>query len=123
MWTIGNLAGINTTGTAFNMFDAMTGKYVLSIVNGTTMSMTMDDHGNLIGYYVNSSTANAYRAPTLNKWNSTQCIIEGTNGAAAWQWRPTQNAQISYSKGIMWSKPISTNISRQCIAIDSINKE
>ncbi len=111
LWTIGNLAGINTTGTAFNMFDAMTGKYVLSIVNGTTMSMTMDDHGNLIGYYVNSSTANAYRAPTLNKWNSTQCIIEGTNGAAAWQWRPTQNAQISYSRGIMWSKPIATNIS------------
>jgi len=89
----------------------MTGKYVLSVVNGTTMSMTMDDHGNLIGYYVNSSTANAYNSPTLNKWNSTQCIIEGTNGAAAWQWRPTQNAQISYSRGLMWSKPLATNIS------------
>ncbi|MGE5532866.1 MAG: PQQ-binding-like beta-propeller repeat protein [Bacillota bacterium] len=110
LWTIGNLAGINTaTGTTmFNMFDAMTGKYVLSVVNGTTMSMTMDDHGNLIGYYVNSTVTNA---PTLNKWNSTQCIVEGTNGAAAWQWRPTQNAQISFSRGLMWSKPLATNIS------------
>ena len=111
VWTQGNLAGINSTGTNYNMFDALTGKYVLSIVNGTSMSMTWDDHGNMVGYYVNSSTANAYNAPTLNKWNSTQCIIAGTNGPAAWQWRPTQNAQIAFSRGIMWSKPIATNYS------------
>ena len=111
LWTIGNLDGIKTTGTAFNMFDAMTGKYVLSVVNGTTMTMTFDESGSLIGYYVNSSTANAYHTPTLNVWNSTQCIVEGTNGAAAWQWRPTQNAQIAFSEGIMWSKPVATNYS------------
>jgi PQQ-like domain len=109
LWTQGNPAGF--TGTTFNMFDAMTGKYILSIVNATTMSMTFDPSGDLVGYYVNASTANAYNAPTLNCWNSTQCIVVGTNGLAAWQWRPTQNAVINFTKGIMWSKPIATNIS------------
>ena len=94
------------------MFDAMTGQYVLSVVNGTAMGqLTEDDGGNLVGYFVNASTANAYNAPTLNMWNSTQCIVTGTNGLDAWQWRPTQNAQIPFSKGIMWSMPLATNIS------------
>ena len=44
-------------------------------------------------------------------WNSTQCIVTGTNGLDAWQWRPTQNAQILFSRGIMWSMPLATNIS------------
>jgi len=104
LWTQGTPAGINSTGTTWNMFDAMTGKYVLSIVNGTTMSMTFDDHGNLVGYYVNNTDH------TLRKWNSTQAIVEGTNGAAAWSWRPTQNSKIDFSKGIMWSKPVATSI-------------
>ncbi len=112
LWSTGTPDGIVSTGTTWNMFDAMTGQYVLSIVNGTSLSpLVEDDGGNLIGYYVNSSTANAYHAPTLNMWNSTQCIVEGTNGAAAWQWRPTQNAQIPFSLGIMWSMPLTTNIS------------
>ena len=99
------------TGTTYGMFDAMTGNYVLSIVNGTSFSLTEDDSGDLIGYYVNTSTANAYHAPTINMWNSTQCILVGTNGPAAWQWRPTQGAQIDFRKGIMWSMPLATNIS------------
>ena len=103
LWTQGNPVGF--TGTTFNMFDAMTGKYVLSIVNATTMSVTFDQSGNLVGYYVNATDH------TLNMWNSTQAIVVGTNGLAAWQWRPTQNALINFTKGIMWSKPIATNIS------------
>jgi outer membrane protein assembly factor BamB len=113
IWSTGTPFGINAASgtTTYNMFDAMTGKYVLSIVNGTSMVITEDDGGNLIGYYVNASTANKYNAPTLNMWNSTQCIVVGTNGLAAWQWRPTQNAQIDFAKGIMWTQPIATNIS------------
>jgi outer membrane protein assembly factor BamB len=98
-------------GTTYGMYDAMTGNYILSITNGTSFTLTEDEGGNLIGYYVNSSTANAYNSPTLNMWNSTKCIIVGTNGEAAWQWRPRQNAQIDFSKGIMWSMPIATNVS------------
>ena len=98
-------------GSTYGMYDTMTGNYILSIVNGTSFTLTEDDGGNLIGYYVNASTANAYKAPTLNMWNSTQCIITGTNGLDRWQWRPTQDAQVDFSRGIMWSMPIATNVS------------
>jgi hypothetical protein len=111
LWTTGTPVGMSVTAgsTTYNMFDAMTGSYVLSIVNGTAIqSLTEDNNGNLIGYYVNSTNPNK---PTFNAWNSTQCIIAGTNGAAAWMWRPTQNAQIDFAKGIMWSQPMPTNIS------------
>ncbi len=111
LWSTGTPTGINATGTTFNMFDALTGMYIFSIVNGTGMSITRDASNNLIGYYVNSSTANAYKSPTLNMWNSTQCVIVGTNGLAAWQWRPTENAKLDFRNGIMWSQPIPTNIS------------
>ena len=107
LWSTPTTVSPNT-GTTYAMYDAMTGSYILSIVNGTAFTLVEDDGGNLIGYYVNSTNANA---PTLNMWNSTQCIITGTNGLAAWQWRPTQNAQIAFSKGIMWSMPIATNVS------------
>ena len=37
------------------MFDAMTGHYILSVVNGTAMTLIEDQRGNLVGYYVNST--------------------------------------------------------------------
>jgi hypothetical protein len=102
IWTQGTLAGIDvaTRTTTYNMFDAMTGKYILSIVNGTGMSMTWDKSGNLVGYYINNTDH------TLNKWNSTLAI---TNDPTSWMWRPPQNGQISFSNGIMWSQPIATD--------------
>jgi outer membrane protein assembly factor BamB len=109
LWSTGTPVGITSTGTCWNMFDAMTGMYILSIVNGTGMTVTRDDHNNLIGYYVNNTNRNA---PTLNMWNSTQCVLLGTSGTlTGWQWRPTQNAKIDFSRGIMWTKPLPTNIS------------
>jgi hypothetical protein len=100
------------TGTTLNMYDAATGTYILSIVNGTSVTpytpITQDQNGNLIMYYVNSTDN------TLNMWNSTQAILY-PNGQAAgfssWLWRPAQNAIIPFSRGIMWSKPLATNIS------------
>jgi hypothetical protein len=129
LWSSGNTAatgtpvGITSTGTTWNMFDAMTGTYILSIVNGSAMTLTEDQGGDLIGYYVNSSTANAYHAPTLNMWNSTWCIQNYDNITAyagglaypmyinQWEWRPIQGSQIPFSDGIMWSMPLPTNIS------------
>jgi outer membrane protein assembly factor BamB len=90
------------------MFDAMTGKYILSIVNGTSMTLTEDEGGNLIGYYINASTANAYNARTLNEWNSTRCM---PSSAASFSWSPPQNAILPFDAGIMWSKPLATNFS------------
>ena len=56
LWSTGTLVGLNNTvGTTLNLFDAMTGQYILSIVNGTSPSLTVDAGGDLIGYYVNST--------------------------------------------------------------------
>jgi outer membrane protein assembly factor BamB len=113
-------------GPSLEMWDAMTGNYILSItglpslppgVPGNLLSLTADDNGDLIGYYVNSSFINAY-PPTLNMWNSTACInlaipnsYGGPNVADNWIWRPTQGAQIPFSLGVEWSAPIATTVS------------
>ena len=65
LWTVGTPAAVKAaTGTAtWNMHEASTGNYILSIVNGTSsMSITNDEGGDLIGYFVNSSTANAMQS-------------------------------------------------------------
>jgi len=108
----GSGPGVNSA--VWNLWDAMTGNFILSIVNGTSMTLTEDDGGNLIGYYVNATNVNA---PTLNMWNSTQAIfypnsqfVYGTT-VASWSWRPILNSVIDFKRGIQWTKPIATNIS------------
>jgi hypothetical protein len=112
LWTSGTpawLAGKVTPGsTTHNMFDAMTGKYILSIVNGTSFyvlgasGLTVDQSGNLIDYYINNTvgTQTIYGPPSpgggptpttvtngpgqqqLCVFNSTQAILvaSGWNG-------------------------------------------
>jgi hypothetical protein len=141
LWTIGTPVGIaNPPGTStLNMFDAKTGDYILSITGSplaglgsqSGMVLTEDASGNLIGYYVNNtagteliqstplndnigpilSTITA-TGPTLNKWNSTLCIMTGNwaNSASGWYWRPPQEGIIPFNDGIMWAAPIATNI-------------
>jgi len=107
LWSTGTPAGIVSTGTTYNLFDAMTGMYILSIVNGSSMTLTADASGDLIGYWVNDANPNA---PTLNEWNSTQAIttywnqVGGSN--TPWQWRTAQDAKIPFKDGIMWSVPL-----------------
>ena len=59
IWTTGNLAGNSANNapgaTEWNMYDALTGEYILSVVNGTALTLTTDPNGNLIGYYVNAT--------------------------------------------------------------------
>jgi hypothetical protein len=138
LWTSGTPAWITSVQpgtTTLNMFDAMTGKYILSIVNGTGFSYgnTVDASGNLISYYVNNtvgtqtigSTTIGANGPALQKvttvaggslfevWNSTQCILVGegwTNAATSnqgWFWRPVQASVIPFSAGIQaaWQLP------------------
>jgi len=135
LWTQGTPSFLQgkVTGTTLNMFDAMTGKYILSIVNGTGFSYgnTVDASGNLVNYYVNNTvgTQTIYgqiqpiTGPTpttvttapggslLEAWNSTQCIMMGagwsTSSASGWMWRPPQGAVIPFSYGIQsaWQLP------------------
>ncbi len=137
IWTTGTPVwitadGYAVTGTTLNMFDALTGTYILSVVNGTSPTLTDDAGGNLIGYYVNGTagtqitqstpindnngpvlTPVTTTGPTLNEWNSTLCILtSGWSGTAAgWEWRPTQNGIVPFHDGIMYSMPLPTNIS------------
>jgi hypothetical protein len=103
--------GPGTNTASLEMWDAMTGNYILSIVNGTSMTLTEDANGNLIGYFVNATSM------TLNMWNSTQALlypnsqyIPGTT-VPNWSYRPIQNSVISFQRGIQWSVPLATNIS------------
>ena len=116
LWSTGTPDGINAAAgtTTYNMFDAITGTYILSIVNGTGMTLTEDERGDLIGYYVNSTVPSK---PTLNMWNSTQAIfypnsqyIPGVT-VESWSWRPAQTSVIRFERGIVWTKPLATNIS------------
>jgi outer membrane protein assembly factor BamB len=122
LWSTGTPAmvasatNIGAGTTTYNMFDAKTGNYILSIVNGTAFSaVTEDDSGDLICYYINASTANAYHAPTLVEWNSTKALLKygyDTFVLLGLQvWRPPQGGIIPFSDGIQWTMPIATNIS------------
>ncbi len=112
-----------SVGGSLEMWDAMTGNYILTITGvpiavngpGTGLQLTQDANGNLIGYYVNS--ANPF-APKLTMWNSTRCInlaiansYGGPNVPDNWYWRPPQGASINFSLGIQWSAPIATSVS------------
>lgn len=114
LWSVPyNQTGLGATQTIYNMWDAMTGNYILSIVNGSTMQLTSDDKGNLIGYYISQNSTGRY----LNMWNSTRAINVGQGGsyygggtspADNWMWRPTQGAVIDFKYGIQWTAPINT---------------
>jgi hypothetical protein len=117
LWAVpSGQGGLGASPSTYKLFDAMTGQYILSIVNGTGMNIVSDAGGNLIGYYVNSSRANQWNAPTLNCWNSTQAIfypdsqyVKGVT-SDSWSWRPRQGGVIDFGRGVMWSKPLATNL-------------
>jgi len=108
----------STTPRKYSMYDAMTGNYILSIVNvsisspagyfGPYIIFCEGQDGSLLGYYINSTSM------TLNMWNSTRAIFKGPQGtgdlANAWLWRPPQGAQIPFEYGIQWSMPLVTKM-------------
>jgi hypothetical protein len=124
------------TGTQFNLYDALTGKYVCSIVNGISPSfMTVDSIGDPVGYYVNESTpgvtntetvhpnalttvVQTVTGPTLNAWNMTQCLGEST--LVDGEWTIAENAVFQFSAGIMWAaQTIPTTINGQLIGTNT----
>ncbi len=105
------------TGATYGMLDAMTGMPILTVVNApgasglAPMTITEDQGGDLIGYYVNASTPSA---PTLNMWNSSQAILYPNGqgpGFKNWSWRPVEGSTIQFAAGIMWTVPLPINIS------------
>ncbi len=99
-------------GSTYGMYDAMTGNWILNIVNGTGASFVSDSgstgtQGTMLGYYINATDS------TLNMWNSTRAILRGPTGTGDlnnWLWRPQQGASIPWQYGIQWSVPMVTTM-------------
>jgi hypothetical protein len=108
LWATGSVPGVVSTGTTYSMYDAMTGRYILAIVNGSSVTkLTIDDHGGLLGYYTNSSAGQT----SLTVWNSTRTIMRGVTGTGdpqGWQWQPPNNGVLAFQNGIQWTAPINT---------------
>ncbi len=120
----GTTSGALQLNNTWEMYDAMTGNYILSIVNAPSSpvvissnltvtialvpTLVSDTNGNLIGYYVNGTTR------TINMWNSTLAIMKydysSGRSVNSWVWCPPQGANIDWTLGIQWSKPLATTI-------------
>ena len=103
------------TGTTYGMYDAMTGNWILDIVNGTSATFVSPNggygsQGDLLGYYIDTKNW------TLNLWNSSRCILlgqgaqQGFASESNWMWRPPQGASISWELGKQWSVPMTTTM-------------
>jgi hypothetical protein len=110
LWSLQATVAPNT-GSTFGMYDAMTGGWILNIVNATTPTWAYGPSGELLGYYINSTSK------TLNMWNSSRCILIGQNPQQVavstetnWMWRPPQGAQLDFKLGIQWAKPLKTTM-------------
>ncbi len=109
LWSIPlSSAGFMGSISNYTLWDAMTGNKILTITGGVTMTQTEAADGSIIGYYINGTTTSR----SLTMWNSTEAI-QYPNGHISenWMWRPALNSVINFSRGIMWSRPIATNIS------------
>jgi hypothetical protein len=142
--TSGTLPGVNdattfgyfgpAAATEFNLYDALTGTYVLSIVNGTaTPTFTTDANGNIIGYYTDTTpgivttygttpamggfptvtgqvTITPTSPPYVVEWNMSNALVAiGAPGESqAWGWAPPAGSVVNFAYGNMWAKPMPT---------------
>jgi hypothetical protein len=99
LWTSTGGFGSPTT---WNMYDAWTGNYILSMAPVPTGITTIGSDGSIITYSVANNM--------LTKWNSSAVAgqLLGTSGTNSWQWRPyTQLGRtLNATTGIMWSVPL-----------------
>ena len=96
----------SVSGSTYTMYDAWTGKPILTIANGTGgygTKTTFDESGNLIVYSMNSGQN------WLRMWNTTkvegQITLAGGN-EGSWQWRPPIGATLDGNTGIQWQVDI-----------------
>ncbi|MGE5532789.1 MAG: PQQ-binding-like beta-propeller repeat protein, partial [Bacillota bacterium] len=97
-------------GTTWEMYDAMTGAWVLNIANASAGTLVEGPNGEILSYTVAGGK--------LNMWNSTKCIAAGAQKyltfltySSAEIWRPPQGATIDWTQGYQWSIALATNIS------------
>jgi len=128
IWTTGTLPAADTGGTRinqqagstqWNMYNALNGNYLLSVVNGSAMTLRPDESGNLIGYFINNTAGTEIvhpgpgqsevvttTGPHLSMVNMTMAI-----GQTGGSWQPARNTVRSIDTGIMWTVQLPNNIS------------
>ncbi len=131
LWTTGALGAGETggtipanTGTQWNLFDAVTGKYVLSVVNGSDLRIRNDENGDLIGYFINNTAGTQMVHPNqftnaiaTNTVPHMTCVnMTMAAGFTSTQFSPSVNTVRAMNTGYMWDVPVPTNISG--VAID-----
>ncbi len=92
-----------SNGANLNMYDAKTGKYILTINSAVSGTKILGDEGSILEYYINTTTIGsgdtAIRTSSLTLWNSSKAIAPQIVS----QWRPTQGGNFSYQQGIEWT--------------------
>jgi|WetSurMetagenome_2_1015567.scaffolds.fasta_scaffold38596_1 outer membrane protein assembly factor BamB len=108
-------------GSNWEMYDAMTGAWVLNIANVTAGTLVDGPNGELLSYTIANGK--------LTMWNSTQCISAGaqknlffTIYSAQEVWRPPQGATIDWSAGNQWSVPVDSTLNGAPIIGLSVSK-
>ena len=64
------------TGVTYNCYDAMTGSYICSIVNGISVQITNDQQGDIIGYYVNNTLGTEVTIHTKEQFSVTNTAVK-----------------------------------------------
>ncbi len=101
------------------MYDALNGQYILSIANGSALTLRPDENGNLIGYFINATagTETVHPAPGVNKVVTTTgphlSMVNMTMaiGQTGGSWQVARNTARNMSDGIMWTVELPKNVS------------
>jgi len=118
---VGGSISSNNSGTQWNLYDAFTGKYCMSVVNGTELTLGQDEDGNLIGYYLNNTAGTQIVHPRYNTnlvvtntgphitaVNMTVCAgMTGSNNPQ----NVAQNTFRAMQTGYIWDMPVQQNLS------------
>jgi len=81
---------------AYELFDAVTGNWILRFVNALTGTTVFGPKGELLVYMLGPSW--------VAMWNSSKAIPPGEPvGSGAWQWRPPLGATLDWRNGIQWN--------------------
>jgi hypothetical protein len=129
IWTTGGLPAGDVGGspiiqqsgtTQWNMYDALNGEYVLSVVNGSALTLRPDANGNLIGYFINNTAGTQTVYPNVNapsqKVTTTGPHLTCVNmtmaiGQTGGSWQPARNTVREMKTGYMWDLNLPNNIS------------
>jgi len=111
---------VNVGGSDWEMYDAMTGEWILNIANASAGTLVEGENGELLSYTAGGGM--------LRLWNMSKCIATAQQElismriySSAEIWRPPNNYTIDWNGGYEWSVPIDTEINGNPLSL-SIQK-